>query len=79
MIELVGLIHNSGSTVQNPLKPLKLKLRSNPNLSERLLKLHGRWKSDIAKNMYILEQTQNRLSVTCNLGLKVDNVIASLE
>ena len=52
---------------------------NNPNLSERLLKLHGRWKSDIAKDMYILEQTQNRLSVTCNLGLKVDNVIASLE
>ena len=23
MIVLVGLIHNSGSTVQNPLKPLK--------------------------------------------------------
>ena len=52
---------------------------NNPNLSERLLKLHGRWKSDIAKDMYMLEQTQNRLFVTCNLGLKVDNVIASLE
>ena len=52
---------------------------NNPNLSERLLKLHGRWKSDIAKHMYILEQTQNRLSVTCNVGLKVDNVIASPE
>ena len=54
---------------------------NNPNLSERLLKLHGRWKSDIAKDMYTLEQTQNRLSVTCNLGPKVDNVIhvASLE
>ena len=52
---------------------------NNPNLSERLLKLHGRWKSDIAKDMYILEQTQNRLSVTCNLGLKVDNIVASLE
>ena len=44
---------------------------NNRNLSERLLKLHGRWKSDIAKDMYILEETQNRLSVTCNLGLKV--------
>ena len=52
---------------------------NNPNLSERLLKLHGRWKLDIAKDMYILEQTQNRLSVTCNLGFKVDHVIASLE
>ena len=26
---------------------------NNPNLSERLLKLHGRWKSDIAKDVYI--------------------------
>ena len=45
----------------------------------RLLKLNRRGKSDIAKDMYILVQTQNRLSATCNLGLKVDNVIASLE
>ena len=52
---------------------------NNPNLSERPLKLQGRWRSDIPKDMYILEQTQNRLSVTCNLGLKVDNVIASFE
>ena len=52
---------------------------NNPNLSERLLKLHGRWKSDITKDMYILQQTQNLLSVTCNLGLNVDTVIASLE
>ena len=50
-----------------------------PNLSERLLKLHRRWKSHISKDMYILEQTQNCLSVTCNLGFKLDNVIASLE
>ena len=34
---------------------------NNHNLSERLLNLHGRWKSDIAKD----------ISVTCNLGLKV--------
>ena len=27
----------------------------NPNLSEGVLKLHGRWKSDAAKDMYILE------------------------
>ena len=26
---------------------------NNPNLSERLLKLHGRWKSDTAKDMYV--------------------------
>ena len=37
---------------------------NNRNLSERLLKLHGRWKSDIAKDMYILEETQNRLAVS---------------
>ena len=35
-----------------------------PNLSERVLKLHGRWKSDIAKDMYILEDVFKRLQVT---------------
>ena len=40
------------------------------NLSERLLKLHGRWKSDCAyKDMYVLEDVSKRLEVTANLGL----------
>ena len=41
----------------------------NPNLSERVLKLHGRWKSDTAKDMYILEDISKRLQVTSQLGL----------
>ena len=41
----------------------------NPNLSERVLKLHGRWKSDTAKDMYILEDVSKRLQVTSQLGL----------
>ena len=36
----------------------------NPNLSERVLKLHGRSKSDTAKDMYILEDVSKRLQVT---------------
>ena len=36
---------------------------------ERLLKLHGRWKSDIAKDMYVQEDIQERLAVTKALGL----------
>ena len=39
------------------------------NLSERLLKLHGRWKSDCAKDMYVLEHVPKRLAITDNLGL----------
>ena len=40
------------------------------NLSERLLKLHGRWKSDCAyKDMYVLEDVSKRLEITANLGL----------
>ena len=34
------------------------------NVSERLLKLHGRWKSDEAKDMYVLEPQCSRLRVT---------------
>ena len=39
------------------------------NLSERLLKLHGRWKSDCAKDMYVLDDVSKRLEITANLGL----------
>ena len=38
-------------------------------VSERLLKLHGRWKTDEAKDMYVLESESNRLSVTKYLGI----------
>ena len=38
------------------------------NVSERLLKLHGRWKSDEAKDMYIEPQC-SRLRVTKYLGI----------
>lgn len=42
---------------------------SGKNISERLLKLHGRWKSDIAKDMYVLETHSNRLKVSRSLHL----------
>ena len=38
-------------------------------VSERLLKLHGCWKTDEAKDMYVLEPESNRLSVTKYLGI----------
>ena len=38
-------------------------------VSERLLKLHGRWKTDEAKDMYVLEPEPNRLSVTKYSGI----------
>ncbi len=38
-------------------------------ISGRLLKLHGRWKTDIAKDMYVKESEHNRLSVSRTLGL----------
>ena len=41
----------------------------NPNLSEMVLKLYGRWKSDTAKDMYILEVASKGLQVTSPLGL----------
>ena len=33
-------------------------------VSERMLKLHGRWKTDEVKGMYVLETECNRLSLT---------------
>ena len=44
-------------------------VQNNHHLSERSLKLHGRWKSDSAKDMYILEEVSQRLEITNNLGL----------
>lgn len=38
-------------------------------IPERLLKAHGRWKSDLSKDGYIKENLYNRLSVTNNLNL----------
>ena len=42
---------------------------SGHSISERLLKIHGRWKSDSAKDMYIEESLENRLQVTKYLRL----------
>ena len=39
-------------------------------VSERLLKLHGRWKTDVAKDMYVKEADSSRLSVSLSLGLQ---------
>lgn len=39
------------------------------SLSERLLKLHGPWKSDCAKDVYVLEDVSECLEITDNLGL----------
>ena len=38
-------------------------------VSERLLKMHGRWKTDVAKDMYFKEADSSRLSVSLSLGL----------
>ena len=39
------------------------------SIPERLLKMHGRWKSDSAKDMYAEENLESRLQVTKCLGL----------
>ena len=42
---------------------------SSAAISERCLKRHGRWKSDVAKDSYIKDSLDTRLSVTKNLKL----------
>ena len=39
------------------------------SVSERLLKIHDRWKTDAAKDMCVKESLDNRLQVTKFLGL----------
>ena len=43
--------------------------QSSNSISERLLKKHGRWKSDSAKDVYFEESLEDRLEVTKYLGL----------
>jgi hypothetical protein len=38
---------------------------------DRLFRIHGRWKSDKAKDGYVLENLQKRLSVSQNLGILI--------
>ena len=42
---------------------------SSHSVPERLLKIHGRWKSDASKDMYVEESLENRLKVTKYLSL----------
>ena len=37
---------------------------SSNSIPERLIKIHGRWKSDSSKDMYVEESLENRLQVT---------------
>lgn len=39
------------------------------NIEDRIFKKYGRWKSDRAKDGYVKENIQERLSVTKNLGI----------
>ena len=45
-------------------------VRNNDNLSERTLKVHGRWKTSYAKDMYILDDVEERLKVSSSKGLQ---------
>ena len=47
------------------------------NLSKKwLLKLHGRWKTDLANDMYIKESVDQRLSLVKNLGLQYHVILS---
>ena len=39
------------------------------DVSERCIKMHGRWKCDSSKDMYVVDQLNSRLSVSKQLGL----------
>jgi hypothetical protein len=48
------------------------------DVPDMLFKGHGRWRFERAKDMYVKEKLQAKLSVTCNLGLQEDIPIAQL-
>ena len=44
-------------------------VHSGNSISDRMLKLHGCWKTDAAKDMYVHEDVHKRLEITKYLGL----------
>jgi hypothetical protein len=42
---------------------------ANAGVSNRLLKKHGRWKTDKAKDGYVREDLKSLLSVSMNIGI----------
>ncbi|GAQ88451.1 reverse transcriptase [Klebsormidium nitens] len=47
-------------------------------VSDRLIKRHGRWRSDTAMGLYIRDKLSQKLAVSRNLGLQEDIPIAQL-
>jgi hypothetical protein len=39
------------------------------DIADQMFKKHGRWKSDKAKDGYVKENLESRMSVTKNLGI----------
>jgi len=42
---------------------------ANNDLPDRVIKKHGRWKSENAKDVYFREDIQHQLLVTLNIGI----------
>jgi hypothetical protein len=51
---------------------------ANVDIPDRLFKEHGLWRSELAKDGYVVSKLQARLSVTANLGLQPDVSLADL-
>lgn len=49
------------------------------DIADRLFKEHGRWRSERAKDSYVVTRLQARLSVTRNLGLQPGVTLAELQ
>ena len=43
------------------------------NISDRLIKAHGRWRTDVAKDVYIKDNLNKQLVVSSNLGFNVQS------
>ena len=52
---------------------------ANRGVSERLLKAHGRWASNKAKDGYMKDNTQSQMAVSLNLGLYISLISKLLQ
>ena len=51
------------------LDPSKFSSAANVNVQDRLFKVHGRWKSDSAKDGYVHDKVDSRLYVPLHIGI----------
>ena len=67
--KLTSLGHNAKNYGLHSLRSGGATMAAANHIPDRLIKIHGRWRSDSSKDRYIQHTTQARIDLVTNLGL----------